>query len=257
MDLGLDLINVSREPLEGTTITEQSKFMLVPSVSYVFDNTRDWAFGPVSGTRYKATVMASPKFGSGGVGFYTLLGDFRHYIALSRTGDYSFAARFSGGASLGPNPQKFFVGGVENWFNYEVRNNTLPVQNAEDFTFLTPGYPLRGYRYNEQFGTKYALANLEFRFPLFRALVTGPLPVLFQYISGAAFVDAGSAWTTSFNATRRNEGGALVTDNLLMGAGMGARAYVFGFPVRFDVAWKYNIDSWSRPTYYFALGYDF
>lgn len=257
LDLGLDIINVTREPLEGTSITEQSRLLLVPSVSYVFDNTAMWAFGPVAGSRYNATVMASPRLGSQGVGFYTLLGDFRHYIPLSRGGEYSLGGRIAGGASFGPNPQKFFVGGVENWFNYDVRNNTLPVENAEDFTFLTPAYPLRGYRYNEQFGTKYALANFEFRFPLFRALVSGPLPVLFQYVSGVAFVDAGSAWTDTFRPTRRNERDAVVTDDLLLGAGMGARAYVFGFPVRFDVAWQYNLDSWSRPTYYFSLGYDY
>jgi outer membrane protein assembly factor BamA len=211
----------------------------------------------VSGSRYYLTGMASPKLGSNGVGFYTLLGDFRHYIPLSKYGDYSIGGRFSGGVSFGPNPQKFFVGGVDNWIGYEVKNNTLPIENAEDFTYVTPGYPLRGYLYNEEFGSKYFLSNIELRFPLFQALVSGPLPVLFQYVSGVMFVDAGSAWNSDFHFTRRNEGGVMVTDDLLLGTGFGARAYVFGMPVRLDVAWSYNLDTWSPPRYYFSLGYDF
>ncbi len=258
LDLGLSVINVSREPIQGeTTLSEQSKLMLVPSMSYVFDNTQMWAFNPASGSRYNATIMASPKLGGNGVGFYTLMGDFRHYIALSKYGEYSVGLRFSGGASFGPNPQKFFVGGVENWFNYEARDNTLPIENAEDFSFVTPGYPLRGYRYSELFGSKYALANAELRFPLFRAVLTDGLPLLFQYISGVAFIDAGSAWSDQFHLARTRADGIVVTDDLLLGTGVGLRAYVLGFPVRFDVAWSYDLDAWSHPRYYFSLGYDF
>ncbi len=258
LDLGLTLMNVSREPIEGTdVIAEQSKLMLVPSVGYVFDDARMWAFNPVSGSRYSATVMASPKLGSQGVGFYTVLGDFRHYFPFGKYGEYSIGTRFSGGASFGPNPQKFFVGGVENWFNYEINGNALPIENAEDYPFLAPGYPLRGYVYNEQSGSQYMLGNLEFRFPLFRPYGSGPVPILFQYISGVAFVDAGSAWTDTFHATRRDDRGVVVTDDLLLGAGIGLRAYVIGFPLRMDIGWNYNLDSWSRPIYYFSLGYDF
>lgn len=257
LDLGLNFVRVSREPLEGNTIQEQSKTMLVPSVSYIFDNTRDWAFNPASGSRYNATVMASPAFGPKGVGFYSFLIDARHYIAISKYGDYSLGGRIAAGASFGPNPQKFFVGGVENWLNFDIRNNQLPIENAEDFTYVTPGYPLRGYRYSEQVGTKYLLGNLEFRFPLFRALVTGPVPLFFQYVSGVLFLDMGSAWTDSFHPFHNDPIHGALTDDLLIGSGIGARAYVFGFPVRMDIAWNYNLDAWSEPVYYFSLGYDF
>lgn len=133
----------------------------------------------------------------------------------------------------------------------------MPLENAEDFTFLTPGFPLRGFDFNEQLGSKYFIGNAEFRFPLFRALVSGPLPVLFQYVSGVMFVDLGSAWNTSFNAFRERADGTVVTEDLLIGTGLGARAYVFGLPVRFDVAWNYDLESWSEPHYYVSLGYDF
>ncbi len=259
VDVGLTWLNVSRDPIsENSTISSQSKMLLVPSVGYVFDNSENWAFGPVDGSRYNITAMASPKFGQNGVGFYTLLGDFRHYIALDKYGTYSFAARIAGGGSFGPNPQKFFLGGVESWLNYQYANGRLPIENVEDFTFLTPGYPLRGFDYGERVTSKYMLSNLEFRFPLFRALVSGPLPVLFQYVSGAIFADVGAAWNNNLSLTHTDElTGNTVTQDLLLGTGVGARAYVFGFPLRLDVAWNYNLESWSKPKYYISLGYDF
>jgi outer membrane protein assembly factor BamA len=255
LDAGLTFFNVSREALESSTLVDQSKPVLVPSVSYIFDNSTMWAFGPIDGTRYNFTASASPKLGQSGIGFYTVLGDFRHYVPFGN--EYSLAVRGAGGASFGPDPQKFFIGGMENWLNYQYGNNRLPIENAEDFTFLTPGFPMRGFDYGEQLGSKYFIGNVEFRFPLFRALVTGPLPVLFQYVSGVMFLDMGSAWNGNFNAVRTNENGRTVTDDLLVGAGMGARAYVFGIPARLDVAWNYNLDSWSKPKYYLSLGYDF
>ncbi|MEO6046765.1 MAG: hypothetical protein ABIQ57_04775, partial [Candidatus Kapaibacterium sp.] len=80
---------------------------------------------------------------------------------------------------------------------------------------------------------------------------------LFQYISGVMFVDGGSAWSDQLHLTTKNEFGATVTKDLLLGTGVGIRAYVLGMPARLDVAWSYNLDSWSQPKYYFSLGYDF
>jgi Tol biopolymer transport system component len=260
LEFGATWLNVAREMIynngEVPSLRDQSKMLFVPTMSYVFDNSQMWAFGPISGSRYNFTATASPKLGENGVGFYTLLGDARTYLSLGN--EYSFALRSAGGFSFGPDPQKFFIGGVENWLNYSYnRDSKMPLENAEDFTFLTPGFPMRGFDFNEQLGSKYFLGNAEFRFPLFRALVSGPLPVLFQYVSGVMFLDLGSAWNTSFNAFSERADGSVVTKDLLIGTGLGARAYVFGLPVRFDVAWNYNLQSWSEPHYYVSLGYDF
>lgn len=257
MDLGLSFLRAAREPVDQGRIEEQGKMLLVPSIGYVFDNSRDWAFNPVSGSRYYVTLVASPRLGEDGVGFYSILADARHYLPLSRFGDYSLGLRLSGGASFGAKPQKFFIGGVENWLNYVIGQETLPITEAEDFIFATPGYPLRGFSYNQEAGSKYALANMELRFPLFRAIVSGPVPVLFQYVSGVAFVDAGTAWNDQLNLLRTTPSGATVTDDLLLGTGLGGRAYVLGIPLRLDIAWSYDLDGWSAPNYYFSMGYDF
>ena len=65
----------------------------------------------------------------------------------------------------------------------------------EDFAFLTPVLPLRGFDYAEQIGTKITMTNMEFRFPLLKYLVFGALPIGFSNILGTAFLDMGSAWS--------------------------------------------------------------
>ena len=259
MEFGGTLMNVTRESLEGESLlANQSKFMVLPQVRYVFDNSESLIYNPVAGSRYFVSLMGSPKVGEDGVGFYSLLGDFRHYIPLDKWGLTSLAARFSGGASFGPDPQQFFIGGMDGlWLNYDFSNNGIPIANAEDYSLVTPGYPLRGFNYGEQTGSKYGLVNLEFRYPLLLFGSGGILPSLLQLLSGTVFVDAGTAWTNNLNLTETTLEGKTVTDDLLLGTGLGFRSFVFGFPLRLDVAWQYNLQGWSRPKYYFSFGSDF
>lgn len=259
LELGGTLMNVSRESLEGESLlADQSKFMVLPQIRYVFDNSESLIYNPVAGSRYFMSVLGSPKLGSEGVGFYSLIGDFRHYIPLDKWGLTSIAARFSGGASFGPDPQQFFIGGMDGlWLNYDFSNNGVPISNAEDYSLVTPGYPLRGYNYGEEIGSKYSLVNLEFRYPLLLFGQGGILPSLLQLLSGTVFFDAGAAWNDELNLTRTAIDGKKVTDDLLLGTGLGLRSFVFGFPLRMDVAWRYDLQGWSRPKYYFSFGADF
>ena len=51
--------------------------------------------------------------------------------------------------------------------NYaSCRQAKFLLNNVEDFAFLTQVLPLRGYDYAQQIGTKFAVTNMEFRFPL-------------------------------------------------------------------------------------------
>lgn len=256
LDATMGLENISRENLDYALEPIERKTLLVPSLSFIHDNTLFGYTSPVSGTRYNLTVMGSPKFGEEGIGFTSVLTDVRKYFKLGD--DYTFAMRFSGGASFGPNPMQFFIGGTDNWINYEYANYNLPVSSIEDYAFLSPGLPLRGYDYDQQAGSKYFITNFELRFPLFRYLIFGALPLGFANIEGVTFIDAGTAWTNN-NSLRlfQEVNGSTQTDNLLIGTGLGARANLFGFPFKFDVAWNYNLNKFSSPKYYISLGYDF
>lgn len=259
LELGATVMNVTRESVDGeSSLLDQSKLMVLPQLRYVFDNSEALIYNPVVGSRYFVTLLGSPKLGDNGVGFYSLLGDFRHYIPLDKWGLTSIAARFSGGASFGPNPQQFFIGGMDGmWLNYDYSNQGIPISNAEDYSLVTPGYPLRGYNYGEQIGSKYGLVNLEFRYPLLLFGSGGILPSLLQLLSGTVFVDAGAAWSDKLSLTSTNLEGKTVTDDLRLGTGIGLRSFVLGFPLRLDVAWQYDLERWSKPKYYFSFGADF
>lgn len=107
---------------------------------------------------------------------------------------------FTGGSRffwlfMGNNPQRFFIGGTENWINRDWSTGRLPMDSPSDFVFLSTALPMRGYNYAEAIGTKYGLVNVELRFPFIRYLITGGLPLFFSNIMGTIFFDAGATWS--------------------------------------------------------------
>jgi outer membrane protein assembly factor BamA len=124
---------------------------------------------------------------------------------------------------------------------------------------METGLPLRGYNYNAAIGSHYAIMNMEFRYPLFAFLQAGPLPIGLQSIGGAMFFDMGAAWNDGrqFRGFTRTADGKVVTQDLLMGMGTGARVFLLWFLVRADVAWAWNGSDFSQPKYYISLGADF
>jgi Tol biopolymer transport system component len=256
-DLGLNWYNISRENLDHPENPLQQRTILVPSIGYTHDNSLWGYIAPMNGTRYNVSLYGTPKLGNNGLSFVNLTGDYRTYLRLGR--NYSIALRFAGGGSFGSNPQKFIIGGVDNWINRTFETGYVPLENAEDYLFLQIGVPLRGYNYVAAIGSRYSLFNFELRYPLFAFLQAGPLPIGLQSIGGVMFFDMGSAWNRErdYVVFTRDEEGRVVSRDLLMGMGTGARIFFLAFLVKFDVAWTWNLNSFSPPKYYFSLGTDF
>ena len=250
-------LNLSRDNLDNPAERPQRRSLILPLLSYVKDNSiwRGGWFGPNNGMRLNATVYGSPKLGDNSLDMQTFTVDYRSYSPLFK--DFIFVLRGTTGLSTGKDKQNFFIGGNEGWINRRFDGSTFPIVNVEDYAFLTPVLPMRGFNYNAQMGSKYALINLEARFPLIRYLIGGSiLPIGFQNILGAGFLDIGSAWsnTRGWQAFQRTPSGSLRTKDLLIGMGIGTRLFFFGFPLRFDVAWSYDWGELSRPIYYVSIG---
>lgn len=255
-DGAISFNRVTKENLDDPNQEAQHLQFLLPIVTYVHDNTLFGYTAPIRGSRFYLSLLGTPKLGNEGVSFFTAMGDYRTYFKF--WDDYNFVFRFNGGMSLGKNPQRFYIGGTDNWINYEVQNNSLPIEDIQDFAFSTPVLPLRGYNYNSRSGSKFALINAELRFPLFKYLVFGPLPLAFQNIQGVAFIDAGSVWTNNKKLQLiSSQDGKPITKDLLLGMGVGMRLFLLYFPLKIDVAWSYDLQKWSRPKYYISLGADF
>lgn len=253
-DLGAQVMVMTRENIDVPQEPSLTRFVTVPTLSYVLDDALMGFWAPVSGTRLNVTLEASPGWSSNGLSFATARIDARQYLHLG--GTYVLALRGSGGASIGGNPQKFFIGGVDNWFNRFFSDNGWPFVNPEDFAFTRPGWPLRGWALNERNGTQYFVTNVEFRFPFLFAFQAGPLPSLFQGLQGQVFFDAGGAWDQQGMAWMPN--GRPAPNPVLTSFGVGLRSLALGLPLRFDVAWR--TEPWggtSQPIYLFSLGGDF
>jgi outer membrane protein assembly factor BamA len=71
-------------------------------------------------------------------------------------------------------------------------------------------------------------------------------------------MDIGSAWTknSDFRGTIRDVYGDVYTKDLLIGTGIGTRIYLFGFLLKFDFAWNYNLVNFSDTKFYLSLGTD-
>jgi Tol biopolymer transport system component len=112
--------------------------------------------------------------------------DVRGYlpVALARSpyGRHMLAARAAGGATAGDHvlQRELRVGGTGEGEFLGIESRHFPVRGYDSST-------LRGYRA--------ALASLEYRLPIWH-IDRGPstLPIFFERIVGAAFVDSGAAW---------------------------------------------------------------
>jgi Tol biopolymer transport system component len=265
------------------TVNNQNSTFAYPQITYTKDKTLRGFITPGGGYRYAIGVSASPPLGSETLQFASVLGDFRKYFNLGSR--YSFALRGSGGASFGRDSQTYFLGGVQGWINRQFSNGTIPIDRFGSSFIAQPAIPLRGHQYFDITGDKFALANAEFRFPLFAALLPGPIPILPLYnLTGVAFVDAGMAWGQTvdytlpqtnqvyfqndsdldFKIRENSETNVSGQDfpapegDVLVGAGFGLRTIVFGLPLRYDVGWPYYRDGFDgSPVHYISIGIDF
>ncbi|MEM6325580.1 MAG: BamA/TamA family outer membrane protein, partial [Bacteroidota bacterium] len=263
IDAEAGIVGVSLTDISNVSARPNTRTFALPRVTYTHDGTVPGFLGPRSGSRYAASVSGSP---GPDVYFATALADGRRYWSLGP--GYAVALRGSAGASLGPDPQRFFASGVQNWLNPTFRS--LPVRNPDDFVFATPVLPLRGFGYDEANGDRFALVNAEARVPLIAAILPGPIPLLPLYnIQTVGFVDAGviaegglDVWRTAEAVTDPETGAILepereVFDDVLLGTGVGLRTLVLGYPVRVDWAWPFDGREFGQTRVYFSVGLDF
>jgi outer membrane protein assembly factor BamA len=256
----------------GNYVKIARRRVLLPELAYVHDTVVWGSTGPVNGARYRFSYAYSPNLQADretkeiwNAEFYTVKGDIRQYIKIGR--DYSWATRFTAGLSDGPNPQRFFLGGVSNWINRRFENNEIPTDNINDFYFSSFITPFRGGDYFERRGTgnRFFLTNQEFRFPMVKYLILGwPLPIALQNIRGALFTDVGAAWNDEvFKFTERdrdelgNHTGTRRLSDPQVAYGIGTRMNLGFFLLRWDVAWSTDGVDTSKPRYFFSLGAEY
>ena len=261
--------------IEYFPMDESTYSTILPSISWIFDNSVYGFTGPVDGLRKNTTLTISPGYGSNKLKFQTIKSDIRKYWRFGR--DYTIALRGFFGASLGANKQKFFLGGIPYLIagggetngvddNGNFREIILDDSNESlihDIYFTEYAWPLRGARFGERSGTTTSLFNFEVRFPFINYLALGfPLKMIFGNIRGHAFMDIGAAWDKSSEFSSKNwptRYGNIDIGNyspIIMTSGLGTKINLGYFLLKIEAAWDKNENGYSKPQWYFSLGPD-
>lgn len=160
-------------------------------LGYAYTNAERYLWGVGNERGYLLTAgfdLTDPAIGSDFAGF-AVNADVTAYYLMPWLKHHSLAVHVGGGTSGGTFPGRgaFYVGGFVD----------LPIVDTVRNFLIQGGLVLRGYPTAVVAGRSYALGNLEYRFPIVnvdRGLST--LPIFFNRLNGAVFVDYGSAFDT-------------------------------------------------------------
>jgi hypothetical protein len=236
-DVGLarqDLVQTF-DPVSGNLFSEDvvtqglgHLLYLQPSVALVFDNSISLYVGPYLGRRSR--LEYAPAVGE--VQFHQILVDYRRYDRL--LGPFVLATRTMFFGRFGRDGERFrlSIGNPDFLRGYtfgSLRDHECQTDDAGTFTGCAA--------LDQVIGTRFGVFNAELRFPLFRTLALGFLPVWFPPVEGAIFFDAGMAWEDGTRLVWSREPGdnpALVRQPLTSW-GFSGRLNLLGFAVfRFD-----------------------
>jgi hypothetical protein len=177
-----------------------------------------WSVGNESGFAVGTSVdVADPILASDTSGYAVTL-NLGTYYTMPWLRHHTLALHASGGASGGNDGGHgpFYVGGFID----------LPIVKVVQNELIQGGVQLRGYPIVEEVGHYYGLFNAEYRFPIVN-IDRGPstLPLFLNRVTGAAFVDYGSAFDQPERAQfKTGVGGELWFDFTL--------GYILGFTFR-------------------------
>ncbi len=245
---------------------------------FVYDNTVAGGLNLIQGTRGKIGLKHNEGIEDSKKSFSNFYLDLRHYQKLHR--ELVMATRLFYGRYWGANPQKYLLGGMDNWLFNDTNDTgegnplkqSMGVDNS-NILFSEYVTSLRGFDYNTFNGENTLLFNAELRLPLIRYLYRGPISSNFlRNMQFIGFYDIGSAWTGSSPFATENsvnteiiapEGSPFrariqnYKNPWLSSFGFGVRTVLLGYYVKFDIAYPIEDMVKQKTKYLLTLGYDF
>lgn len=226
IEFGLEGWMVSGEEVEGAgRDVLDDQFFAVPTLAYVRDTALYTPFGPLDGSRSRYSL--SPAIGD--FLYLTLAADHRWYIRTTRRS--TVALRLLTAVSLGENARIFTFGGPSTF-----RSGSFDSDDEEDIR-----------------GTKFALANIEYRFPL--------LPKI-NFLRGTIFWDMALGWTDEVKPFTSEDTSFIRFQDLRGAYGAGIRVPISGpfgmLNLRFDVTQETDLTrNLGERKFLFSLSQDF
>ena len=280
-------LNINPEVLAGThpnqitggsVVEESNNTFAGIRFEWVFDNTLTNGLNLFEGTRGKVKFEHFQGINNNSRTFSNINVDLRRYQKIHR--ELILAGRLYYGRSFGNHPKTYMLGGVDNWIANESVNgdqsgSPLFFSNSKDNTdiLFTEFVNLRGFTYNQLYGSNVLVANAELRFPIIKYFTRGSIKSNFlRNLQFIGFYDVGSAWTgkSPFNEENtvntkliKNDGSPFeilvktARNPWLQSYGFGLRTVLMGYYMRFDFSYPvidYNVGDMQ---FYVSLGYDF
>ncbi|MBI1768953.1 MAG: PD40 domain-containing protein [Bacteroidetes bacterium] len=267
----------STNPGSLSFIPTQIQFYTGARAEIVYDNSLTTGLNIIEGTRGKLSAVTYQATGDARKNFSQVYADVRHYQKIYK--EIVFAVRGYAGTFFGNAPKKYMLGGVDNWLfnstNYTGKQNPLVNSTTvynQNLIFSEFATNLRGFDYVTQYGNSVAIANIEFRIPLIRALASGPISSnFFRNLQFTGFYDIGSSWTGAIPIGSAAEGpqrvvtrGKIFTIDIneylnpwLYSYGAGFRSMIFGYYLKCDMAWPVINYQVQEPRVQVSLGFDF
>ncbi len=169
-----------------------------PGIAVVFDNTLWRSVGPVLGQRYRVAYAPA----AGEWRFHQVSADYRRYDPL--IGPFTLATRIVLLGRLGRDADAFpvYLGQPE-----RVRGYTAASVRANECRADATAGRARCVTLEQLIGSRLGAFSAELRFPLFRTLTLGFLPVTAPPLEAALFFDAGIAWDAASRLELAREDG--------------------------------------------------
>lgn len=267
----------SVNPGSLTFMPTQDQFYTGAKTEVVYDNSIITGLNIIEGTRGKVSAITYNATGNARRSFSQVYADIRHYQRIYK--EIVLAVRGYAGSFFGNAPKKYLLGGVDNWIfnstNYIGKQN--PLVNGGDvynqnLLFAEFATTLRGFDYATQYGNNVAVANVELRVPLVRALASGPITSnFFRNLQFTGFYDIGSSWNGPVPIGSSAEGpqrvvtrGKIFTIDIneylnpwIYSYGAGFRSMIFGYYLKADLAWPVVNYQVQEPRLQVSLGFDF
>jgi hypothetical protein len=240
------------------------------NLELVFDNTIPMELNIQRGTRFKFFAEYLQELGGNYDPTFNLGFDFRNYTRITR--NFIWVNRLAGATSLGDRKLLYYMGGVDNWVlrPQEDFDQSITVDPTQNFGFQTIATPMRGFVQNIRNGNSFLLYNTEFRLPIFTFFSSYPIrSEMLRHFQIVAFGDVGTAWTgphpfspeNYFNTQVINDKPVIINvenlrEPIIGGFGFGFRSKIWGYFVRFDLAWGVEDLDIQKPMPYFSLTKD-
>ena len=267
-----NLNNFGAPDVLGLWIRDSTSYNVMGRIEYVHDNTINPTMNIWEGLRWKtymefifpgADKKLVPNQETFNFGF-----DARHYLPIYR--NCIWAVRVAADVSWGSKKLIYYLGGVDGWISPQFNNNNPPAQD-QSYAFQSLAVNMRGYNQNVANGNNAFIINSEIRLPIFSTFFNKPVNNAFlRNLQLVQFVDLGTAWNGTYNGIKRPTEIYQAPNNPITvrldagglgpfagGYGFGMRSTVFGYFLKFDVAWPMKGVFVGKPIAYFAMGLDF